>query len=36
MDTEIVMEMETEIDIDVDTDNYVAAANVATAIPRML
>ena len=26
----------TEIDIDVDTDNYVAAANVATAIPRML
>ena len=36
MDTqmEIVMEIETEIDIDVDTDNYIAAANVATAQPR--
>ena len=36
MDTviEIVMEMETGIDIDVDTDNYIAAANVATAQPR--
>ena len=36
MDTqiEIVMEIETEIDIVVDTDNYIAAANVATAQPR--
>ena len=36
MDTQIdiVMEIETEIDIDVDTDNYIAAANVATAQPR--
>ena len=36
MDTtiEIVMEIETEIDIHVYTDNYIAAANVATAQPR--
>ena len=36
MDTqlEIVMDIETETDIDVDTDNYIVAANVATAQPR--
>ena len=34
MGTTIEIVMETEIDIDVDTDNYIAAANVATAQPR--